>query len=56
MIIYLVAGIICLTTAALALAGLLVDRSARENAWRRIAEERRWNSEHDRVRSVARRR
>ena len=29
-----------------ALGCLLVDRSARRSAWRRIAEERRWNREH----------
>lgn len=43
-------SIVGLLAAALALIGLLIDRSAREKAWRRIAEERRWNSEHGRTR------
>ena len=50
MILYVVLSIVSLVVGVLALASLLVDRSARENAWRRIAEERRWNNEHHRAR------
>ena len=34
------------TTLALVLGATAADRAARARAWRRIAEERRWNSEH----------
>jgi uncharacterized membrane protein YsdA (DUF1294 family) len=34
--------------AAVALVALLLDRSARARAWRRIAEERRWDHERTR--------
>ena len=39
---------LALALAALAMLALLVDRSARADAWRRIAEERRWNDERRR--------
>ena len=43
---YVIATSISLVVSAVALAALLADRAARAAAWRRIADERRWN--HDR--------
>ncbi|HZG91638.1 MAG TPA: hypothetical protein VEZ42_15605 [Pseudonocardia sp.] len=41
-----VAAVLALVVAGLLLLYTVVDRSSRAEAWRRIAEERRWNVEH----------
>jgi hypothetical protein len=45
MTIYLLATCTSGMVATVALTALLVDRAARAAAWRRIADERRWNHE-----------
>jgi hypothetical protein len=46
MIFGLVLIALLVTVVAVASIGALVDRTAREEAWRQIAIERRWNFEH----------